>query len=430
MTRGSPVRRLFTSLVAASLVGAVVAGCGGRQGTGSQPGAQPQAGAGGGEGQAAGAQKVLKIGVALSQTGNFTREGKLMKDGYEFWRDRVNAAGGIKVGNDTYKVELVMYDDKSDTNTSVKLTEKLITDDKVNFIFGPYSSGITQATSAIAEKYRVVNFAVNANAPAIYERGFKYVFGLLPLATHYLDGVLEFAAAQNPKPQTVAITAPDNLFAAAAAEGAKAKAEALGFQVVAFEKYPMGTKDLSSLLSQIKGKSPDILLNTGFFEDGALVVAQLKDLQWSPKLLAFTIAASLPDFRRNLGADAEGIMGGEWWTPNMKYQDPFFGTARQFGDEIKARYGYEPTYHVANAAVAGYVLQKAIEKAGSIESEKVRQALSELELDTMFGHVKFDSQGRNVGGRPIAFQIQNGELVEVWPEESARGKGIYPRPAR
>ncbi len=386
-------------------------------------------GCGGGGAPAPKEAKTIKIGVALSMTGGFSREGTLMKQGYEFWRDKVNAGGGIKVGNDSYQVELIMYDDKSDTNTSVKLTEKLITEDKVNFIFGPYSSGITQATSAICEKYRMLNFAVNANAPALYERGFKYIFGMLPLASAYLHAVLEFAAAQDPKPQSVAIITPDQLFAISVADGAKAKAEELGFQVVYYEKYPANIKDLSSVLAQVKAKKPDILLTTGYFQDGTLVVKQLKDLQWRPKLLGFSIAAAIPEFRSTLGADAEYVMGAEWWTPNMRYQDTFFGTARQYGDEFKAKYGYDPTYHAGNASAAGYVLHKAIEAAGSLDAEKIRQALLQLDLQTFFGRVKFDEAGRNTGGQSVAFQVRNGEILEVWPEAYARGKGIYPMPA-
>lgn len=408
--------KVLAAVLALAVSVVTLAGCG------SKP--EPQGAAPAGAAPAA--EKTLKIGIAVSLTGNFAKEGTLMKQGYEYWQEKVNAAGGIKVGNDTYKVSLVMYDDKSDVNTSVKLTEKLITEDKVHFLFGPYSSGVTQATSAIAEKYKMVNFAVNANAPNIYDRGFKYVFGLLPLATNYLDAVLEFAAGQNPKPTTVAIISPDNLFALAAMEGAKKKAESLGLQVVYSEKFPADVKDLSSVLSQVKSKNPDLLLSTGFFQDGSLVVKQLKDLNWKPKLLGFTIATSVPDFRNTLGADAENISGAEWWTGNMKYQDAFFGTARQYADAIKQKHSIEPSYHVANASLAGYVLQKAIEKAGSVESEKVREALTQIELDTFFGKVKFDEAGRNVAGTSVAIQIQNGELMEIYPAQYARGKGIYP----
>lgn len=419
-------RRLAALGTAAILVAGLLAGCG-QQGSQPAQGGQPNASQQAAPAKAPGG-KTLKIGVALGLTGSFSREGNLMKQGYEFWRDKVNAAGGIKVGDEAYKVELIMYDDKSDTNTSVKLTEKLITEDKVNFIFGPYSSGITQATSAVSEKYKVLTFATTANAPALYERGFRYLFGVLPLANTYLDPVLEYAATLNPKPTTVAIISPDNLFALAAMEGAKKKAESLGFQVVLADKYPMNTKDLSTLLSQVKGKNPDLFFCTGFFQDGSLVMTQLKELKWSPKMLGFTIAAAIPDFRKTFKDDAENVIGAEWWLPSMKWEDPFFGSAAKFGEEFKQKYGDLPSYHAASPAVAGYLLQEAIKKAGSLDTDKVRAALVGTEFKTFFGPIRFDERGVNAIGQPGAFQIQKGELVEIWPQAIARAKAVYPRP--
>jgi branched-chain amino acid transport system substrate-binding protein len=397
---------------------AVMAGCG------SSPSPAPSAP---GSPSAPAAPKPLKIGVAVSLTGNFSKEGTLMKQGYDLWAEKVNAAGGIKVGADTYKVELLTYDDKSDTNTTVKLTEKLITEDKVNFIFGPYSSGITQATSAISEKYKVITMATTANTPALYERNFKYLFGILPLAPTYLHPVLDYAATLSPKPSTVAIIGPDNLFALSVADGTKKKAEALGMKIVLQEKYPMGAKDISSLLAQVKGKNPDILVVAGFYGDGTLATTQLQELKWSPKILAMTVAAGIPDFRKNLGAAAEGVMGSEWWLPTMKWQDSFFGSASKYAADFKVKYNVEPAYHAASASVAGLVLQKAIEKAGTLDNTKVADAMRTLDMETFFGKVKFDAAGVNTAGAPGAFQIQKGELVVLWPKEIQNGKAIYPR---
>lgn len=415
-----PIAQRFVSLAAVFAISIMsLAGCGGAKNTPS-----PQAGDGAPASDKKTA-KTLKIGVALSLTGASSKEGNLMREGYEFWRDKVNAAGGIKVGADVYNVQLVMHDDQSDTPTSVKLTEKLITEDKVNFIFGPWSSGITQATSAIAEKYRVVNFAVTANAPSIYTRNLKYLFGILPMADRFLDTVIDFALTQNPKPTSVAILTPDNLFGIANAEGAKAHAEQAGLKV-SYEQYPATTNDLSSVLAKVKAANPDLVLDTGFFQDGTLLVKQLKDLQWKPKLLGISVAATLPDFQQTLGADAEHIFGAQWWTPNMPTKDDLFGTAKQYGDEIKAKYGHVPPYIQASASVTGYVLEKAIESAGSVEGEKVRQALTKIDLQTMFGQVKFDEAGRNISGTPIACQILNGQVVEVFPQQFAQAKGVYP----
>jgi len=373
-------------------------------------------------------QDVLRIGAAVSLTGAFAREGELTRDGYQFWVEKVNAAGGIKVGDKQYRVELIVYDDRSDPQTSVRLTTRLITEDNVNFIFGPYSSGITNATSAIGERYRVITIATTANAPDLYERGYRYLFGTLPLATTYLHPVLEMAANLPEPPQKVAIITPENLFAIAAAEGAREYAEELGFEVVYFARYPADTTDVSSLLSAIRNAGAEVLLSTGFLQDGMLIVRQAKDLRYNPVIMGFTVAASIPDFRINLGQDAEGIMGGEWWAPMMAWEDPFFGTASEYAAEFEQRFGYVPTYHAASSSIGGYLLQLAIERAGTLDTEAVRQQLLALDEMTMFGPMRFNEAGVNVAGAAAGFQIQNGEMVVLWPQAISEGNIIYPKP--
>jgi len=374
-------------------------------------------------------EDVIRIGASVSLTGATAREGQLTRDGYLFWVEKVNAAGGIRVGDKQYKVELIVYDDRSDAQTSVRLTTRLITEDNVRFIFGPYSSGITNATSAIGERYRVLTIATTANAPDLYERGYRYLFGTLPLATTYLHPVLEMAASLPNPPKKVAIITPENLFAIAAAEGARAYAEELGFEVVYFARYPADTADVSSLLAAVRDAGAEVLLSTGFLQDGMLIVRQAKDLRYNPAIMGFTVAAGIPDFRINLGRDAEGIMGGEWWAPSMAWEDPFFGSASQYAAEFEQRFGYVPTYHAASSSVAGYLLQLAIERAGTLDTEAVRQQLLAMDEMTMFGPVRFDERGVNVAGAAAGFQIQDGQIVVLWPQEISQGNIVYPKPA-
>ena len=173
---------------------------------------------------AADARDVIKIGAAVSQSGNFAREGENLRDGYILWTEKANAAGGIKIGDRAYKLELVFYDDESQAQTSARLTEKLITEDKVQFLLGPYSSGIANATAAISERYKMLTIAPMAAANSLYARGYHYIFTPSALATTGLFPVLTVAAAQQPKPETVAIVGPDDLFPNVTADGAKARA--------------------------------------------------------------------------------------------------------------------------------------------------------------------------------------------------------------
>lgn len=390
----------------------LLAGCAG--------GAKPNTGAEG---------DVIRLGAAVAMTGSVAKEGQLVKDGYEFWKNTVNSQGGIEVAGKKYKVEIVYYDDQSQTQSAAKLVEKLVTQDKVKFILGPMSSGITDATSSIGEKYRVLTIAPVANADSLYNRGYKYLFGILPLASTYLDSLLEMAASMQPKPTKVAILTPDELFPLAAADGAKKKATALGLDVVYYGKYPKAAKDLSPVLTELKSKAPDIVLSTGYVSDAVQVVKQLKDLKFAPKILGFTNATAIPDFITSLGKDVEYTYGSEWWTANMTWKDSLFGTSSDFADQFRKAFNYEPTYHNASAAAAGEILAMAMQKAGTIsDAAKVREALLTLETETFFGKVKFDERGVNVAGSSGVVQIQNGKLVVTYPTQIQQKAPIYPMP--
>ncbi len=375
------------------------------------------------------AQQDIKVGVSVSLTGTYANLGQLELNGIQLWADHVNQSGGINVGGEKLPVKIIYLDDQSDISTSTRLTQKLITQDHVNFLIGPYSSGITQATTAIAERYKVITIAPLANAPALYKRGFKYLFGVLPLATQYLQGVLNLAHEFTPTPKTVAILTQDSIFSLAAAEGARAYAEKLGMKVVFFKKYPGSAQDFTAVLDQIKSLKPDVVLGTGYFNDSIQIVKQMAQTGFSPKVLGFTIATSVPDFAKSLGALADGIIGGEWWVPTYHYSDPVFGSNTAFVKAYEAKYSSLPPYYAAAGAEAGVLLQIAIEKAGTLNSNQVRKALLGIDETTLFGPVKFAPSGVNTEAAPAASQIIGGKAVPVYPASAAEAGAVYPKPA-
>src|SRR5690606_16725811 len=226
----------------------------------------------------AAAQEVLKIGASVSLSGPFAREGQLLRDGYDLWRDTANAKGGVKVGDKTYKVEIVYYDDESKAPTSARLTEKLISEDKVAFLFGPYSSGIATATAAISERYRVLTLTPMATANSLYARGYKYIFTPSPLADAGLHPLLNLATGFTPKPTKVAIVGPDDLFPNVTSAGAVKKAQELGLEVVYADKYPKAAADLSAVATQLKSAAPDVVLATGYAQDTILLFKSMQEL--------------------------------------------------------------------------------------------------------------------------------------------------------
>lgn len=395
---------------------------------GAAPTAAPDKPADSSGGAATGGEKVLKLGAAISETGQVSREGKFLKDGYEFWKDTVNAAGGVDIGGAKYKVEIVYYDDKSEPQTSAKLTEKLITEDKVDFILGPYSSGINIATAAISEKYKVLSFAPLANATNIYTQGYKYVFSILPPATRYLVYVLDMAVTLDPKPTTVALMARDDPFGISVAEGVKKHAEELGLKVVYYEKFPKNTTDVSALLTQVKELNPDILIATTLYQDAILITKQAKELKVCPKILSYSVGTAIPDFTKELGPDANFIFGAEWWLPNMGWEGPVFPTASGYAKDFEAKYGYVPGYHSAAGTATGLLLQLALEKAGEVNSDKVREELLKFKEQTFWGPIAWDETGQNISGASGVIQIQDGKVTAVFPDAIQQAKPIYPMP--
>ena len=383
--------------------------------------------AAGGTGEAA-APQVIKIGASVSLTGNLARFGELVRNGYELWKDQLNAKGGIEVGGQKLPVQLIYYDDQSDNQTAAKLTEKLITEDKVQFLLGPYGSGPTFATTAIAEKYNIITIASLANATNIYDRGFQNVYSVLAPGTWLFYSFIDMLAAQTPRPSKVAIIYPNDNFPTSVAKGAESRAKEKGFEVVYIEEYPKGVKDLSSTILKIKSSGAEVLLGSGYLEEAILTVRQLAEQQVKLKAIGFTTGPELKDFRDSLGADADNVYGVAWWMPEMSYRDPLFGTTSDYAKLYASKYGEGLTYQAAGASQAGYLLQLAIQKAGSLETDKVREALRAYSGTTFWGPTRWDETGKNMAGASVAFQIQAGAVKTVYPSAAAQAKPVYPMP--
>lgn len=371
-------------------------------------------------------EKVIKIGCAVSLSGRVSPEGNALKEGAELWEKFVNDNGGIDVGGEKYRVEMIFYDDKSDSATGAKLTEKLITEDKVQFLLGPFSSGITFATSAIGEKYKVITVAPLANATNVYERGFKYIFSVLPPAPKLTQPIFDLVATYSPKPKSVAIIIANDLFPISCAEGAKERAESLGIDVVLYEKYPAEATDVTTLLTIVKNKNPDMLLNSGYTKDALMVVRQTKEVGFNPKILAFSVGVMLPEFIPSLGADAEYVYEGEWWLPTMDAKGPIFGSTANYVKLFEEMHGKTPDYHASCGSAAGSLLQLAIERAGTLETEAVRAEMLKMdEVLSSFPGIKFNEKGQNMSSEHPVVQVQNGEYVVVYPPQN---KPVYPMP--
>lgn len=376
-------------------------------------------------------QDVITFGAALSLTGKTATEGRLVKEGYDIYVEQINARGGFKVGDKTYKVAIKYYDDQSDANTSAKLYEKLINEDGIKLLLGPYSSGITFAASPVAEKYQVPMVAAHAAATTVYERGFKYLFATLTPVDQYTENMIKMAAEARPRGQRVALIHENALFPKASIDAAERQAKAAGLEVVYKEAYPTGTKDFSAMVEAMKARSPDVLIGAGYTGDMLVMARQTSEQKVPLKMIGFTLGPTSPGFVESLGAKAENLLEPTQWTPDLPWKDEIFGwTAAQYADLCKKATNHDCDYHPPQSTAALQVYQRAIEKAGSLDPQKVRDALAQTNIMTAYGPVRFNDKGQNVAKGMSVIQIQGGKPVVVFPTDGSKAKFVYPMPSR
>ena len=328
-----------------------------------------------------------------------------------------------------YKVETKYYDDESNVQTATKLIEKLITEDKVDFLLGPYGSGPSFATSAIAEKYKRVMMLPMAASPEVFERGFKYVFGMLATTDVYMRDILVLASKQTPKPKTVAILWKNDLANKGLAEPLPAISKELGMEVVYNEKFGASATDFSSELAVIKSKNPDILVFLSQLDQFILAVKQIKDNKINAKMITNGIAVPQPGLVQALGKDANDLVGPTHWYKTFAYKDALFGDSPNYVREFKKMFNYDPEYHNVGSSAGIQTLGIAIEKAGSLDVEKVRNALATMNVKTFWGNVSFDAKGKIKGRSMPVGQILKESFTLVYPPDLAQGKLVYPKPA-
>ncbi|MDX1413619.1 MAG: amino acid ABC transporter substrate-binding protein, partial [Candidatus Promineifilaceae bacterium] len=233
----------------------------------------------------------IVLGAAVSETGTYAREGKDTRQGYNTWLEWVNDEyGGIKVGDDRYKVEIVYYDDEGDPDTAANLVERLITEDEVDFLLGPYSSGLTMSTSAIAEKYGVIMVEGNGASESIFERGFQNIFAVLTPAGNYTQSALKSLADQGA--QSVVIAYEDTAFPTSVGAGAEKWANEYGMEVLAVETYPAEVADVTAIMTKFRDLDPDVFVGGGHFNDALLFVRAAEELGFSPDAMVITVGPS------------------------------------------------------------------------------------------------------------------------------------------
>jgi branched-chain amino acid transport system substrate-binding protein len=359
------------------------------------------------------------LGGAISMTGQYAEPAGRQVNAVKLWVDEVNTRGGL-LG---HKVTVRLLDDKSDTQTSIKLYEKLITEDKVDLLLAPYSSGITEAVANVNERYKMPFVAYGASSTSIWEKGRRYIFNIVAVAEDYQKGAIHLAQQIGVK--KLAIIGQDSLFPRQAGKGAKDWAQKLGLEVVLEENYPTKQTDFTALLQKIKAAGAEAIVSNSYFADAAAQLRQMQELNVNVKLFSSTVGPSLPNFPEQVGPSAEYVLGYSQWEPLPEIlKHPGM---KEFIEAYEKRYGEKPNYHAGNAYGALQVTEAALKKVGSFDNEKLRDALASIDHHSTFGRFKVDAKGLN-SHEGLTFQILRGKRKVVWPEKWAETKAELPMP--
>jgi len=378
------------------------------------------------------AQPPIRIGASISQTGAYALLGQNQLRGYQLCVKYTNEKAGV-LGR---RLELIAEDDGSQPAAAARIYEKLITQSKVEAVIGPYSSPITEAVADVTEKHRMPMVAPGAATSAIFRKGRKFIFMVPSRAEVFFEGLIDMAARLGLK--TVALTHEDSLFPKATAQGALELAKKRGLSVVLVETYPRGTTDFSAILAKVRAANPDVLAAATYFEDAVAIAHQLKAANVNPRMFGVTVGGDLPKFYEVLGRSAEFVYGAAAWQLELMALlrggelvpvARRYPGAREFVESHRKEFpGAELSYHSAAGYGGCQVLVEAIRRAGSLDGDKVRAAILNLTLNTVYGGFKVDRDGIQTAHTMLMFQWQDGKKVIVWPDELAPGKPRFPTP--
>lgn len=381
--------------------------------------------------------EMITLGSAISLTGKYATNGIHAKNGYEFAIQKIADTGGVMIGDKCYNFEVIYYDDESKGDRGATLAERLISQDGVQYMLGPYSSGLTKAIAPVTEKYRIPMVEAEGASRSLFNKGYKYLFAVLSTTEQYLASAVTLAAemaekeGKDPSTIKVAIAVENDPFSLDIRAGVLDDATKYGMQIVIDEKLPRDLSDMTAILTKVKLLKPDLLIVSGHSKGAATAVRQVGEQQISVPMFAITHCEAA-DVTGNFGDYAENVLCSTQWAETMTYEDPIFGSAPNYDKEFKAAFpeyaDKTVPYQIAQASAAVYVFKDAFERAGTLDKEAVRDAIAETDLMTFYGPIKFSEAGNNIAKPMVLRQIQGGAYNVVAPSAFASHKLVWPRP--
>ena len=379
------------------------------------------------------ADGTIMLGAAVSLTGKYSTNGKNTQDGYNLAVKAINDKGGVKVGNKQYDLKVVYYDDESTSARGAQLVERLINQDHVNFVLGPYSSPLTKAIAPITEKYKMPMVEGNGADRGLFTNGYKYMFAVLNTSDYYLRAAVTILAEEakkagrDPKSLKIAIAIENDDFSQDVRDGVEEDAKKYGMKVVIDDKLPADLNDMGSTLTKVKALKPDALFISGHEKGAVLGIRQIAQQKVYVPMLALTHCDSA-QITEKFGKDSDYAFCGSQWDASLTYTDHLFENPKQYAEMFKKAYNYDPPYQAAESSASVEVFADAIQRAGSLDKDKVRDALAKTDMMTFFGPIKFDATGKNVAKSMVTYQVQHEQYVVVAPAKWAKSKPIYPAP--
>jgi branched-chain amino acid transport system substrate-binding protein len=377
----------------------------------------------------------IALGAAVSATGIYASNGQNTRNGYDYGIKKLNEAGGVTIGGKCYHLEVKYYDDESTPARAAQLVERLISQDKVRFVLGPYSSPLTKAVLPITEKYKTPIVQAEAASRSLFTQGYKYHFGIIATSEKYLTPVIDIAAdrakqaGKDPSSVKIAMIYQDDSFSLDVRQGVVDQMKKYNMKAAIDDRMPKDLNDITTFLTKIKAIKPDVLLISGH-EKGAVTAArELGEHKIEVPLVGVTHCESAK-VEQDFAKVAEGFVCPTQWDETMKANDALFGTPADYDKAMKAAYNYKVVpYQTAEATCAIAVWRDVFQRAQSLDPEKIRETLTKTDLETFCGHVKFAPDGTNPGKDTVMRQIQGGQYKVVWPPKVAATALIYPRDA-
>jgi branched-chain amino acid transport system substrate-binding protein len=360
----------------------------------------------------------LRIGISLGLTGRYENITRLQRHAFQLWARDVNRRGGV-LGR---TVEIVIRDDQSDPAVAKRIYQDFITRDKVDFVFGPYSSDITAAVAPIAEEHGYPMLSAGAASDELWNRGYRHLFGIIPAAGRYTVGFLALLAEA--RIARVAVVHVDDVYGASLAEGTQKWAKEYGLRVTSTQKIAKDAVELDAVAQAARQSGAEALVLAGHFDESVNMRRALARIGWTPAAYYAAVGPGLTAYYEALGAEANGTFSASHW--EAREDLPLPGSA-EFLKEFVRAYGERPSYQAALAYAAGQVLERAIQAAGRFDRAAVRDALAELDTTVLVGRYVVDRRGLPAKRVPMVIQWQRGKREIVWPQDLRTAKPILPR---